>query len=444
MIPPVEAAVVVHHDLAQHEVGLVILVEGGLDGDLLAHSPVGPQRLTLAALVVADDGVGRIKDMLGGTVVLLETNGAGAGVLLFKIEDVLNVGAAETVDALVIVAHHADVAIAPRQQGGQAILQMVGVLILVDQHVAETAAIVFPHFPILLQQMHRLQNQIIEVQRVGIAEFARVKRIHFTDADLTPISLFLPMLAVFCRTDHLLLGAGDGGEHLAGGKCLFIQVQFLEAILDDPLAVVGIVDGKVAAVADAVNIAAQDAHTGGVEGGCPYIAALLPQHPLQALLQLVGSLVGEGNGQHLVGLGRLHGAEIAGQGFLILGRILRVGLQKLHLILGDGHGDLVAVTAAAITQQVGNAMDQHRGLAASGTGQQQQRSLSSQYTLALHGVQFQKIRLDGTLSGGNKSLFQLGHGRNSSISCCVFPIVIQNPVAVNSFRIFSNFCSIFY
>ena len=194
------------------------------------------------------------------------------------------------------------------------------------------------------------------------------------------------MLAILLGADHLLLGMRDGREYLAGRKSLFIQAQILQAILDDPLTVIGIVDGKIAAVADAVNIAAQNTHAGRMEGGRPHIAAALPQHPLQALLQLIGSLVGKGDGQHLIGLGRLNGAEILGQWTVLLRGRFCVALQKLHLILGNGHGDLVTIAAATVAQEVGNTVDQHRRLAASRACQQQQRPFGGQYTLPLHGI----------------------------------------------------------
>ena len=383
MIPPVQAAIVVHHDLAQHEIGLVILVEGGLDGHLLTLAPVGPQCLALAALIVADNGVSGIENMLGGAIVLLQSDGAGAGVLLFKIKDILNVGTAETIDTLVIVAHHTDVAIAAGQQGRQTILQMVGILILVNQHIAKTPAIVIPHFSILLQQMHRLQNQIIEVQRIGTAEPIRVKRIDFTNTNFTPIRLFLPVFTVLLRAGHLLFGMRNRREYLADRKRLLIQIQFFQAILDHTLAVICIVDGKVAAISDAVDIAAQNTHTGRMEGGGPYITALLPQHPLQAFFQLVGSLVGKGDGQHLMGLGRFYSAEISGQRPKLLIRVCRIALQKLHLVLGDSHRDLVAVTAASIAQEVCNTVDQYRCLSATGSGKQQQRPLCRHDSFAL-------------------------------------------------------------
>ena len=154
MIPPVQAAVVVHHDLAHHEIGLVALVEIGLDEHFVSGAVARPQCLALSALVMADDGVGGIQNILGGTVVLLQPDRANAPILLFKTQDILNIGATEPIDALIIIAHHADVAIASRQQTGQQVLQMVGVLILVHQHIAELPLIVLPHLRAALQQLY--------------------------------------------------------------------------------------------------------------------------------------------------------------------------------------------------------------------------------------------------------------------------------------------------
>ena len=88
VVPPVPAAVVVHHDGGDNEVRLVRLVEHGFDRHLVAVAPVGPERLSLAAGVVADHRVGRVQDVGGGAVVLLQPDRARAAVLLFKIEDV--------------------------------------------------------------------------------------------------------------------------------------------------------------------------------------------------------------------------------------------------------------------------------------------------------------------------------------------------------------------
>ena len=118
-VPPLGHPV---QDLVGHILGLVILVHGGIQGHLIPCSRPGPKLLALPALVVADHGVGRLQNGLGGAVVLLQADGAAGGVLLFKGEDILDGGPAEAVDGLVVVAHHAEVLVSPRQGGGQQIL----------------------------------------------------------------------------------------------------------------------------------------------------------------------------------------------------------------------------------------------------------------------------------------------------------------------------------
>ena len=66
------------------------------------------------------------------------------------------------------------------------------------------------------------------------------------------------------------------------------------------LGIIRIVDGKVLVKADAVDVPAQDAHAGGVEGRGEDLVPLFPaQHPAQALFQLTGGLVGKGDRQDI-------------------------------------------------------------------------------------------------------------------------------------------------
>ena len=206
VIFPIAAAAVVRHHLTHHVIGLVTLVEGGLDDHLFAVSILRPQRLALAALVVADDSVGRVQNVLGRAVVLLQTDSAGAAVLLLEAEDVADVRAAEAVDALVIVSHHADVAPAACQQAHQQVLQVVGVLILIDEDVAELPLVALQHVGAALQQPDGVQNDVIEVQRIGLAQLFTVKRIYFTYPDTTPVVNALPVVDELLRRLHAVLG----------------------------------------------------------------------------------------------------------------------------------------------------------------------------------------------------------------------------------------------
>ena len=69
----------------------------------------------------------------------------GVGVVVLELEDVADVGAAPRVDRLVVVADHGEVAVLAGEQVGDAVLGVVGVLVLVDHHVAERALVVLEH-----------------------------------------------------------------------------------------------------------------------------------------------------------------------------------------------------------------------------------------------------------------------------------------------------------
>ena len=54
-----------------------------------------------------------------------------------------------------------------RKQLGDGVLRVVGVLILVHHEVAETILIRLEHIGVVFEQQIRIQQQIVEVERVG-------------------------------------------------------------------------------------------------------------------------------------------------------------------------------------------------------------------------------------------------------------------------------------
>ena len=122
-------------DLARDEVGLVALGHPGEIGDELARGVFGPQALVLALAIVADHGVGGGQDGLGRAIVLLELEDAGLGKVALEVEDVADVGAAPSVDRLVLVADYAEIRAARRKRAHQQVLHAVGVLVFVDQQM---------------------------------------------------------------------------------------------------------------------------------------------------------------------------------------------------------------------------------------------------------------------------------------------------------------------
>ena len=177
-------------DLPGDERGLVVLVVGDVADHLLAVALVGPQALVAPIRVAGDHRVGRREDALGGAVVLLQQDRDGVGEVLLELDDVADAGAAEGVDGLVGIAHHAQLARRHARRRGrhqladQLVLGVVGVLVLVDEHVAEPAPVVLGDGGQPLQQRHRLHDQVVEVERVGRAQAGLVDGVDLGDLAL--------------------------------------------------------------------------------------------------------------------------------------------------------------------------------------------------------------------------------------------------------------------
>ena len=84
-------------------------------GDPLAGSFLSPQRFAFAHLVVRDNGAGRRENILCRAIVLLELDHTDPRIVLFKRQDVLNIGAPPTVNGLIFIPDHTDIVVHARQ-----------------------------------------------------------------------------------------------------------------------------------------------------------------------------------------------------------------------------------------------------------------------------------------------------------------------------------------
>ena len=106
----------------------------------------------------------------GRAIVAFEPDDLGAGEVLLEAQDVVDLGAAPAVDRLVVVADAADVRRALRQEAQPQVLRDVGVLILVDQDVAEAAMIVGEYVRVLAEEAQAFEQQIAEIAGVEFLE----------------------------------------------------------------------------------------------------------------------------------------------------------------------------------------------------------------------------------------------------------------------------------
>lgn len=158
----------VHHAVAFFGVGARFD-----DLDPLTLAFVRPDFFLNLTAVVHDDLVGRLHDVLGGAVVLFELehlDTEGFEVLL-EVEDVLNGGAPEGVDALRVVAYHAYIAgavVVVDELAHNGVLEVVGVLKLIYEEVPEALAVFFEDVVgIALEEFVEAVEQVVEVHGAG-------------------------------------------------------------------------------------------------------------------------------------------------------------------------------------------------------------------------------------------------------------------------------------
>ena len=134
-------------DEGGHAIGLG---RGGVEGQVThgrVPRPLRPQALVDLGhhlqpirVVVADEARRRVEDELGGPMVLGEDHLAGPGVEAAEGEQVGRGGASPTVDGLIVVTHHRDVGRVAGHELQHLELRVVRVLELVDQDVAVAGA----------------------------------------------------------------------------------------------------------------------------------------------------------------------------------------------------------------------------------------------------------------------------------------------------------------
>ena len=204
-----------------------MLVLRQVERERVAVVRVRPEGFPLAPHVVGDDMVRGVQDVTRAAVVLLEPDRAGVLVLLFKIQDILDRRTAEFIDALVIVADHADVPPAAREQRRETVLEVVRILIFVDKHILEFALPVFAHVLKVREELDGVEDDIVKIHRAGGEQAPPVLGVDLADLRAADISHGLGLRDVLLGRNLGVLGGADLGEHRTIGIRLFIQVKIL-------------------------------------------------------------------------------------------------------------------------------------------------------------------------------------------------------------------------
>ena len=146
--------------------GLGLAVPMADQADLKTIFRIGPQRLAEPPLIGRDQPRGRRQNMRGRAVVLFQPDYLRAREILFEPQDVADLGTAPAIDRLVIIAHNADIVMRLRQEPQPQILRGIGVLIFVDEDIAEAFLPLMQDIGMGLKQSHAMHQEIAEIDGI--------------------------------------------------------------------------------------------------------------------------------------------------------------------------------------------------------------------------------------------------------------------------------------
>ena len=245
----------------------------------------------------------------------------------------------------------------PREQLQPAVLRSVRVLVLVDQHVAEARLVLLPHVGVDLEQLHALEQEIVEVHRVHRVDLALVALV---DVGGRLLEVGAHMLAVGLGVEQDVLCVAYLALDRTRREALRVDVEVVDAALHETDRVLLVVDREAARVPELVAVRAEHAGAGGVEGHDPHRLDPRSDQLRDPLAHLLRGLVGEGDREDLARRGPIR------------------------------------------VDQVGDPMREHARLAAARAGEHEKRPVFVQHGLPLRVVQaFEEACLRGR--GGHGS-----------------------------------------
>ena len=206
-------------------------------------------------------------------------------------------------EALIVVSDYRQVPVAVVAAGEEleeAVLGVVGVLVLVDEDVAEGGGVAGADLREELEDVDGPHEQVVEVHRVHAVQVALVQLEDVRDGLLEEGADELP---VGLGVAQLVLRIGDLVVQRSWGEPLRVDAQLVDAALDEAAGVGLVVDREAARVAKARRLVAQDPRAGGVEGHHPHRAGAPAEERLDPLAHLLRGLVRERDREDLPGAG---------------------------------------------------------------------------------------------------------------------------------------------
>ncbi len=296
-------------------------------------------------MVFGDDFVRGVEDVGGASVVLGEHDGASARELFVKVEDVADIGAAPSVDRLVIIADDAEVFVDRGEAVDHEELCAVGVLVFVDHDLLEAVGPSVEGVGEGAKDLDGESDQVIKVDGSTNAQGVFVEGVCFFEDHGVWVEGVVVGVDEVVGIEEKVFGLGDRGEKIFGWMEGFVDAVFAHDTAQDGELIAGIVDGEALGIMESREFFAEDLDAEGVEGaeGELFDEGGIFDHGGDAFFHLADGAVGKANGEDAIG-------------------------------------------GMALGQKMGDAMDDDTGFSAASACKDQQRAVCVQDGVALFGV----------------------------------------------------------
>ena len=152
-------------DFADDRFGLRDLVLVLFDSRTWTLGAAGDQRFVVSHRVVADQSIGHRQDFGGTAIVVFQVDDLGIGPIVLEVQDVSHIGTTPSINRLIVITDHTEIAVPQRQMFGDAVLAAVGVLVFVNQHMIVLGGFLVADRGMLFEQRFGLQQQVVEIHR---------------------------------------------------------------------------------------------------------------------------------------------------------------------------------------------------------------------------------------------------------------------------------------
>ena len=98
---------------------------------------------------------------------------------MLEVEDIVDIGTTKGIDTLVVVANYADALVFASKESKYSLLSIVGILILIHEHIGKPLSIFSPYRLVFRQQTESEYQQVVEVHGISLQESLLIDAIYF-------------------------------------------------------------------------------------------------------------------------------------------------------------------------------------------------------------------------------------------------------------------------